>query len=314
VNIKKKHEVSKLIGAPPGYIGYQEGGQLTDALQKCPSAVVLFDEVDKAHPDVLTVMLQLFDEGRLTDGKGKTIDGKQAIYVMTSNLASEEIANYAQDLRREEEKKPPLINSTIPSDDTNQQQEDDGKSRITVSKQFKDKVVKPILKRHFRRDEFLGRINEMVYFLPFSKSEINKLLLKELEFWKKRAKEQHNIDIIWDRKALDCLANGYDINYGARSLKHEIERSVVNQLAAAHEQSLIESGNQILLTSQENLFHTPFTDGSKNESTSSSIKLQKVETAGGRNLISGIFNKNNEPANIIYTDIKPEDHLKTYQF
>jgi len=211
-------------------------------------------------------------------------------------------------------KKPPLINSTIPSDDTNQQQEDDGKSRITVSKQFKDKVVKPILKRHFRRDEFLGRINEMVYFLPFSKSEINKLLLKELEFWKKRAKEQHNIDIIWDRKALDCLANGYDINYGARSLKHEIERSVVNQLAAAHEQSLIESGNQILLTSQENLFHTPFTDGSKNESTSSSIKLQKVETAGGRNLISGIFNKNNEPANVIYTDIKPEDHLKTYQF
>ncbi|CAF0926748.1 unnamed protein product [Didymodactylos carnosus] len=100
---QEKHEVSKLIGAPPGYIGYTEGGQLTDALQKCPSAIVLFDEVDKAHPDVLTVMLQLFDEGRLTDGKGKTIDGKNAIYVMTSNLASEEIAKYAQELRNEED-------------------------------------------------------------------------------------------------------------------------------------------------------------------------------------------------------------------
>ncbi|CAF1076813.1 unnamed protein product [Rotaria sordida] len=311
---QEKHEVSKLIGAPPGY---EKGGQLTDALKKCPAAVVLFDEVDKAHPDVLTVMLQLFDEGRLTDGKGKTIDGKQAIYVMTSNLASEEIANYAQDLRREEEKKPPLVNGTMTSDDTNQQQEDDGKSRITVSKQFKDKVVKPILKRHFRRDEFLGRINEMVYFLPFSKSEINKLLLKELEFWKKRAKEQHNIDIIWDRKALDCLADGYDINYGARSLKHEVERSVVNQLAAAHEQGLIESGNQILLTAQENLFHTPFSSGSESEPISQSVKLQKVETTGGRGLISGLFNStnnNNQATNVTYTDIKPEDHLKTYQF
>ncbi|CAF3685833.1 unnamed protein product [Adineta steineri] len=306
---QEKHEVSKLIGAPPGY---EKGGQLTDLLTKCPTAVVLFDEVDKAHPDVLTVMLQLFDEGRLTDGKGKTIDGKQAIYVMTSNLASEEIANYAQDLRREEEKKPSLINTTIPSDNTDQQQDDEGKTRITVSKQFKDKVVKPILKKHFRRDEFLGRINEMVYFLPFSKSEINKLLLKELEFWKKRAKEQHNIDIIWDRKALDCLADGYDINYGARSLKHEVERSVVNQLAAAHEQGLIESGNQVLLTAQENLFHTPFT----NESISSrSVKLQKVETTGGRSLISGLFHSaNNQETNIIYTDIKPEDHLKRYQF
>ncbi|UJR30524.1 hypothetical protein I4U23_018053 [Adineta vaga] len=313
---QEKHEVSKLIGAPPGY---EKGGQLTDALQKCPTAVVLFDEVDKAHPDVLTVMLQLFDEGRLTDGKGKTIDGKQAIFVMTSNLASEEIANYAQDLRREEEKKPPLLNSTISTDFNDQQhQEDDGKNRITVSKQFKDKVVKPILKKHFRRDEFLGRINEMVYFLPFSKSEINKLLLKELEFWKKRAKDQHNIDIIWDRKALDCLADGYDINYGARSLKHEIERSVVNQLAAAHEQGLIESGNQVLLTAQENLFYTPFSNGSKTESISRSVKLQKVETTGGRSLIGGLFHSgtsaNNQGSNVTYTDIKPEDHLKTYQF
>ena len=162
-----------------------------------------------------------FCQGRLTDGKGKTIDGKKAIYVMTSNLASEEIANYAQDLRREEEKKPPLVNAAgrsyghsfvalmmmrLVADEKQSELEDEVRSRITVSKQFKDKVVKPILKvsqsihvdngsigfvlfqRHFRRDEFLGRINEMVYFLPFSKSEINKLILKELEFWKKRVR------------------------------------------------------------------------------------------------------------------------------
>lgn len=92
-----------MIGAPPGYIGHDDGGQLTKRLKKCPGAVVLFDEVDKAHPDVLTVLLQLFDEGRLTDGKGKTIECKDAIFVMTSNLASDEIAKHALQLRQEVE-------------------------------------------------------------------------------------------------------------------------------------------------------------------------------------------------------------------
>ena len=92
---QEKHEVAKLIGAPPGYVGHEDGGQLTKRLKQCPEAVVLFDEVDKAHPDVLTVLLQLFDEGRLTDGKGKTIECKNAIFIMTSNLASTEIAEHA---------------------------------------------------------------------------------------------------------------------------------------------------------------------------------------------------------------------------
>lgn len=92
-----------MIGAPPGYVGHDEGGQLTKKLKKCPDAVVLFDEVDKAHPDVLTVLLQLFDEGRLTDGQGKTIECKNAIFVMTSNLASNEIAQHALDIRKEVE-------------------------------------------------------------------------------------------------------------------------------------------------------------------------------------------------------------------
>ena len=101
---QEKHEVAKLIGAPPGYVGHEEGGQLTKMLKQCKNAVVLFDEVDKAHPDVLTVLLQLFDEGRLTDGKGKTIECTDAIFIMTSNLASEEIAQHALELRDETNK------------------------------------------------------------------------------------------------------------------------------------------------------------------------------------------------------------------
>lgn len=171
---QEKHEVAKMIGAPPGYIGHDQGGQLTKKLKECPNAVVLFDEVDKAHPDVLTVMLQLFDEGRLTDGQGKTIVCKDAIFVMTSNLASEEIANHALELRRE---------AKLAAEQ--REEGDEICEKVTISRKFKERVVQPILKLHFRRDEFLGRINEMVYFLPFSRPELLSLVTKELDFWSK---------------------------------------------------------------------------------------------------------------------------------
>ncbi len=119
-----------------------------------------------------------------------------------------------------------------------------------MSKKFKDNVVKPILKKHFKRDEFLGRINEFVYFLPFSRSELIQLVTRELEFWAKKAKEKHGMTLEWDRKALDFLVHGYDINYGARSIKHEVERRVVNQIAVAHEYELIEKGSEILITAE----------------------------------------------------------------
>ncbi|CAF1158890.1 unnamed protein product, partial [Didymodactylos carnosus] len=283
-----KHEVSKLIGSPPGYVGYGDGGQLTESLAKCPTAVVLFDEIDKAHPEILTIMLQLFDEGRLTDGQGKTVDGKQAIYVLTSNLASDEIAEYAQKVRKAEEIK--QRSTGVTAESSNAVNTDSDQQRLIISKQFKDDIVKPILKKHFRRNEFLGRINEMVYFLPFSKSEINQLLIKELEYWKQRANDQHSIDIIWDLKALNYLAKAYDLNYGARSIKHEIERSVVNQLASAFEQSLIVSGNQILLTTSTH--------------QQSNIKLQKVE------LIPIEHRTDSSSGALKYIDIKLDDHLK----
>ena len=233
---QQKHEVSKFIGAPPGYIGFDSGGQVTDKLRECPNAVVLFDEVEKAHPDVLTIMLQLFDEGRLTDGLGKTVECKDAIFVMTSNLASREIAEHAvklrQDVKQAKEERRERDLTKI-------------EEHIVVSREFKRKVVEPILKRTFLRDEFLGRINEILYFLPFTRSELNQLVFKEMEFWKQKAYERHKMTLTWERAVIDLLADAYNIKYGARSIKYEVERSVVSQLAMAHERRLIQTGDEV---------------------------------------------------------------------
>uniref|UniRef100_T1JLA4 Uncharacterized protein n=1 Tax=Strigamia maritima TaxID=126957 RepID=T1JLA4_STRMM len=267
---QEKHEVAKLIGAPPGYVGHEQGGQLTTRLKECPSAVVLFDEVDKAHPDVLTVLLQLFDEGRLTDGQGKTIACKDAIFIMTSNLASDEIANHAMQLRKEAEE---IGTQRLAGKISDVELVE----KVTISKKFKEKVVQPILKRHFRRDEFLGRINEIVYFLPFSRSELLKLVMKEMEFWAKKAEAKHGMGITWDRLVLDALADGYNVHYGARSIKHEVERRVINQLALAHEKKLIEKGSSVYVT-----VDNPKTDNLRNNSDSnvdlaSTIRLQLIQ-------------------------------------
>ena len=237
---QEKHEVAKLIGSPPGYIGHDEGGQLTKKLVEFPEAVVLFDEVDKAHPDVLTVLLQLFDEGRLTDGKGKTIECKKAIFVMTSNLASREIAEHALGLRKEAE----MIAKERKEGNN---LEDIFDEKIKISRHFKDNVVQLILKNHFGRDEFLGRINEIVYFLPFSKSELRQLVEREMIFWAKKALQRHNVEVVWDKQVLEYLAEGYNVYYGARSIKHEVERRVVAQLALAHENGQLTKGSTVRL-------------------------------------------------------------------
>jgi len=232
---QEKHEVAKLIGAPPGYVGHEDGGQLTKRLKQNPEAVVLFDEVDKAHPDVLTVLLQLFDEGRLTDGKGKTIECKNAIFIMTSNLASTEIAEHALQLRREAE-------DIVKERYAGNIEDKDISEKITISRHFKDRIIQPILKHHFGRDEFLGRINEIVYFLPFSKSELHHLVERELKLWDNRARSKHNIELVWDKSVLSLLSEGYNVYYGARSIKHEVERMVVSQLALAHETDQLSPG------------------------------------------------------------------------
>ncbi|KRZ45882.1 Caseinolytic peptidase B -like protein [Trichinella pseudospiralis] len=212
---QEKHEVAKFIGSPPGYVGHQQGGQLTKSLTECPNAVVLFDEVEKAHPDVLTIMLQLFDEGRLTDGMGKTVDCKEAIFIMTSNLAAEEIASHALKLRKETAD---MVEKRL----SNKLEDLNEAENVTISRKFKETVVQPILKRHLKRDEFIGRITEIVYFLPFSRPELLQLVT--------------------------LLADGYNVRYGARSIKHEIERQVVSKLAAAHERSLINDGSEVRIS------------------------------------------------------------------
>uniref|UniRef100_A0A2I2YA37 ClpB family mitochondrial disaggregase n=1 Tax=Gorilla gorilla gorilla TaxID=9595 RepID=A0A2I2YA37_GORGO len=270
---QERHEVAKFIGSPPGYVGHEEGGQLTKKLKQCPNAVVLFDEVDKAHPDVLTIMLQLFDEGRLTDGKGKTIDCKDAIFIMTSNVASDEIAQHALQLRQEALE---MSRNRIAENLGDVQISD----KITISKNFKDNVIRPILKAHFRRDEFLGRINEIVYFLPFCHSELIQLVNKELNFWAKRAKQRHNITLLWDREVADVLVDGYNVHYGARSIKHEVERRVVNQLAAAYEQDLLPGGCTLRITvedSDKQLLKSPELPSPQAEKRLPKLRLEIID-------------------------------------
>ncbi|XP_039413007.1 caseinolytic peptidase B protein homolog isoform X3 [Corvus cornix cornix] len=210
-------------------------------------------------------------EGRLTDGKGKTIDCKDAIFIMTSNVASEEIAQHALQLRQEAME---MSKKRIAENLEDVQMTD----KITISKQFKEKVIRPILKAHFRRDEFLGRINEIVYFLPFCHSELIQLVNKELNFWAKKAKARHNITLLWDREVMDVLADGYNLHYGARSIKHEVERRVVNQLAAAYEQDLLPRGCTLRITvedSDKQLLKT--TEGSSSSTGKSKVPTLRLE-------------------------------------
>ncbi|KAJ1967214.1 hypothetical protein H4R35_006776, partial [Dimargaris xerosporica] len=194
---QSKHEVAKFIGSPPGYVGYEEGGQLTDKLSKCPNAVVLLDEVEKAHPDVLTIMLQVFDEGRLTDGKGQTVTCKDAIFILTSNLAQHEIADEAEALRTEAQDRGELagFNDELTS----------------LSKRFVNQTIYPILRSHFQRDEFLGRINETLFFLPFNRAELHQIVRQELTRWTSKAQARHNITLTWSDDVVNVLSEGYNI-------------------------------------------------------------------------------------------------------
>jgi len=244
-----KHEVAKFIGSPPGYVGHEEGGQLTKRLKDRPNAIVLLDEVEKAHPDVLTIMLQLFDEGRITDGKGETMECKDAIFVMTSNLAQTEIGNEAEELRREAREKAAV---TGLNDEA-----------TSLSREFIEETVQPILKQHFQRDEFLGRINEILYFLPFNDAELKELTLRELKKWETRAMDRHQIQVTWSDAALEELQTGYNFRYGARSIQHEVEKRVVNQIAKAHELGKVEEKGALHVDCVDGNIELSFTEPSK---------------------------------------------------
>ena len=190
----EKHAVARMIGAPPGYIGYEEGGQLTEAVRRRPYSVVLFDEIEKAHSDVFNVLLQILDDGRLTDSKGRTVDFKNTVLIMTSNLGSREIQAVSDD-----------------------------------EKQVREAVTQ-VLQEHFK-PEFLNRIDDIVIFHRLSREQISQIIDVQLERLRQMLHER-NIEIMLDDSAKELLSReGYDPNFGARPLKRAIQALIQNPLA-----------------------------------------------------------------------------------
>ena len=200
----EKHSVSRLVGAPPGYIGYEEGGQLTEAVRRKPYSVLLFDEIEKAHPDVFNILLQVFDDGRLTDGQGRTVNFRNAIMILTSNIGSEYLA----------------------ADQAGTA--DDGERR-EISEQTREKVM-DALKREFR-PEFLNRLDEVVLFRPLGREQITRIVGLQLEDLRKRLARQE-IGREVTQEGLERIADmGYDPVYGARPVKRVIQRELETAIA-----------------------------------------------------------------------------------
>jgi len=205
----EKHTVSRLIGSPPGYIGYEEGGQLTEIVKHRPYSLILFDEIEKAHPDVFNILLQILDNGRLTDAKGRTVNFKNTVIIMTSNVGSE----YLEQM------------STLGFKASN----DDEEKQIIQSKNLKEKI-RLALKEHFR-PEFLNRIDEIIIFNPLNQKEIEKIVEIQLEIVKKRLL-QKEIQLQIDEAVKKYLAKeGFSPDFGARELKRVIQRNILDPLA-----------------------------------------------------------------------------------
>jgi len=202
---QERHTVSRLVGAPPGYIGYEEGGQLTESVRMKPYSVVLFDEIEKAHPDVFNILLQVLDDGRLTDNKGRTVDFKNTILIMTSNVGSDVIQDNLSRLNE--------------------------KNRDEILERTKRDVLE-ILKASVR-PEFLNRIDEIIMFHPLTMDNVKGILKLQLEGIKKLLEEK-GLVLDFTNYAMDYLCNkGYDPSYGARPIKRLLQKELVNELAKA---------------------------------------------------------------------------------
>ena len=216
----EKHSVSKLIGSPPGYVGYDEGGQLTEALRRRPYSVVLFDEIEKAHHDVFNILLQIFDDGRITDSKGRVVNCKNALFIMTSNLGSDQLLAKME------------------------------RSHESISKETILAILDPVIKQHFR-PEFINRLDEILPFLPLRKEDMQKIVLIQLHRIEERLKERQ-VKLSWGKGVVEHLAEeGYDPFFGARPLKRLIQQEIVNLLSKGILEGKIpsESNVEITLTS-----------------------------------------------------------------
>jgi ATP-dependent Clp protease ATP-binding subunit ClpB len=202
-----------MIGAPPGYVGYDEGGQLTEAVRRRPYSVVLFDEIEKAHPDVFNVLLQILDDGRLTDSKGRVVDFKNTVLIMTSNLGSREILSVGDNEKQARE------------------------------------AVTQILREYFK-PEFLNRIDDIVIFGQLSRNEIEKIIDVQLEKLRHMLADR-GIAIVLEESAKELLSNeGYDPTFGARPLKRAIQTLIQNPLAVKLLKGEITSGQTVHISAE----------------------------------------------------------------
>ena len=217
---QERHTVSRLVGAPPGYVGYDEGGQLTEAVRRKPYSVILLDEIEKAHPDVFNVLLQVLDDGRLTDNKGRTVDFKNTILIMTSNVGSDIISNYMER----------LPNVGQPGADPMEEMKAIARRRELLD-ECKDKVTE-VLKMTVR-PEFLNRIDEIIMFDPLTQNDIRDILHIQMNQLRDQLSED-GVTISFTQEFEDWMVtNGYDPAYGARPIKRLMQRELVNQLAKA---------------------------------------------------------------------------------
>ena len=211
-----RHAVARLVGAPPGYVGYDEGGQLTEKVRRSPYSVILLDEIEKAHPDVYNILLQVFDDGRLTDGKGRVVDFTNTIIIATSNLGSD------------------VIRTRLNSDHSSKEDYEDVK-----------KEVMTVLASHFR-PEFLNRIDEIIVFSPLNEDQINEIVSLQLQRVAKNVSKQ-GITISFDQTlARHFSEEGYKPEFGARELKRVIRSELETKLARELLGGAIEKGDKIV--------------------------------------------------------------------
>ncbi len=223
---QEKHTVSRLIGAPPGYIGYDEGGQLTEAVRRKPYSVILLDEIEKANPDVFNILLQVLDDGRLTDNKGRTADFRNTIIVMTSNLGSGLIQSNLEALTES--------------------------NRIEVLEETRIRVME--MMRKTLRPEFLNRVDEIIVFSPLTIEEIRKIVIMQVEQVNNMLKD-NGIELNPTSAAIDLIARmGYDPQYGARPVKRLIRRNILNELSKLILEGKIQSGSKVSIDVREGVF------------------------------------------------------------